>query len=661
MIFVAETFTGGLISVSGSPISSSGTLGLTVAGVSGGIPYFSSGSTWASSAALTANSLIKGGGIGVAPSSSVVTEVGGILSTGTDFVSIAPVGLSANGALSVSPTNIGTIAGNFNCANGLTVDCFDVSIGGSKQIFVDKNGTLNLGSSLNTQPELIFASGPAPSDCNGTPPYPCIGGQWFVGPQMQYQDTNNTTQTYIVSNLNNILVGAQTFRASGPGDVPFTGQTAANPTVNGWQILDSNGVPQAYLCTSTAQANCTVPFTLFAAGFQVLGPAGVATIIGYSAGTSPGILSNKVGRIGPAVLTGTGYNVAEPGVEPTAGQVQTIVGCTAHDCTSSYQTPSGGGGGGTPGGSPGNLQYNNAGAFGGFTDGSSTQVLHGGRTFGLVVNADIAAATIDLSTKVTGLLPAADMPALTGDCTTIAGAVNITCANLNGIAYSATAAAHSVEVITTANTTATAKVIPDCTDSAGNHLNYTQSGDTFSCGTSSSGGGGGGTGVGRFSGVIDFPSIPDGACSAQTFTATGTATSDVVTVGWPSALNAGLVGNMFVSASNTITVRLCNLSGAAIDPASLTYKATLAVYNLSGSGTIDFASIPDGGCLSNTFTLTGTAAGDPVVPGWPSTLNTGLFGSMIASATDTIQVRLCNLSGAAIDPASLVYKASIAK
>jgi hypothetical protein len=50
---VAQSFTGGLISVAGSPITTSGTLALTVAGTSGGIPYFSSASTWATSAALS--------------------------------------------------------------------------------------------------------------------------------------------------------------------------------------------------------------------------------------------------------------------------------------------------------------------------------------------------------------------------------------------------------------------------------------------------------------------------------------------------------------------------------------------------------------------------------------------------------------------------------
>jgi hypothetical protein len=64
---VAQTFTGGLISVAGSPITSAGTLALTVAGTSGGVPYFSSASTWASSAALAIDCLVIGGGAGAAP------------------------------------------------------------------------------------------------------------------------------------------------------------------------------------------------------------------------------------------------------------------------------------------------------------------------------------------------------------------------------------------------------------------------------------------------------------------------------------------------------------------------------------------------------------------------------------------------------------------
>lgn len=74
---VAQSFTGGLISVGGSPITTSGTLALTVAGTSGGVPYFSSTSTWASSAALAANAIVIGGGAGAAPSTT--TTATGIL------------------------------------------------------------------------------------------------------------------------------------------------------------------------------------------------------------------------------------------------------------------------------------------------------------------------------------------------------------------------------------------------------------------------------------------------------------------------------------------------------------------------------------------------------------------------------------------------------
>lgn len=84
---VAQSFTGGLISVGGSPITSSGTLALTVAGTSGGIPYFSSSSTWASSAALAANALVIGGGAGAAPATTT---------TGTGILTFLGTPSSAN-------------------------------------------------------------------------------------------------------------------------------------------------------------------------------------------------------------------------------------------------------------------------------------------------------------------------------------------------------------------------------------------------------------------------------------------------------------------------------------------------------------------------------------------------------------------------------------
>lgn len=78
---------------------------------------------------------------------------------------------------------------------------------------------------------------------------------------------------------------------------------------------------------------------------------------------------------------------------------------------------------------------------------------------------------------------------LSGDVST-SGTLSTTVGKVNGVAYSASPSTHAVPVVTASNTT-TYKVIPDCQDTGGNHLNYTQSSDTISCGTSGGGGGAG--------------------------------------------------------------------------------------------------------------------------------------------------------------------------
>lgn len=93
---VGQSFTGGLVSVSGSPVTGSGTLALTVAGTSGGVPYFSSASTWASSAALTQYGVMYGGGAGAAPSSTAAGTAGYFLmsngAAAPTWASIVPSG-----------------------------------------------------------------------------------------------------------------------------------------------------------------------------------------------------------------------------------------------------------------------------------------------------------------------------------------------------------------------------------------------------------------------------------------------------------------------------------------------------------------------------------------------------------------------------------------
>ena len=88
-------FTGGIISVA----TATTTPAFTVAGTSGGIPYFNSASTWTTSAALSANSLMIGGGAGVAPST---------ITTGTGVTTALGVNTGSAGAFVVNGGALGT-------------------------------------------------------------------------------------------------------------------------------------------------------------------------------------------------------------------------------------------------------------------------------------------------------------------------------------------------------------------------------------------------------------------------------------------------------------------------------------------------------------------------------------------------------------------------
>jgi len=89
------SFTGGIITVA----TATSTPAFTVAGTSGGIPYFSSTSTWATSALLAANALMIGGGAGVAPSTTT---------TGTGVVTALGVNTGSSGAFVVNGGALGT-------------------------------------------------------------------------------------------------------------------------------------------------------------------------------------------------------------------------------------------------------------------------------------------------------------------------------------------------------------------------------------------------------------------------------------------------------------------------------------------------------------------------------------------------------------------------
>jgi len=122
---VAQSFTGGLISVAGSPVTSSGTLALTVAGTSGGIPYFSSASTWATSAALTQYGVVYGGGAGAAPVATANGTTGQVLTATTggapSWASPATSGTVTSVAVSGGTTGLTTSGGPITGSGTITL------------------------------------------------------------------------------------------------------------------------------------------------------------------------------------------------------------------------------------------------------------------------------------------------------------------------------------------------------------------------------------------------------------------------------------------------------------------------------------------------------------------------------------------------------------
>lgn len=65
------------------------------------------------------------------------------------------------------------------------------------------------------------------------------------------------------------------------------------------------------------------------------------------------------------------------------------------------------------------------------------------------------------------------------------------------------------------------------------------------------------------------------ATETLTVAVTGAAVGDSVAVGPPAALEAGLIWHAWVSAADTVSIRVGNITAAPINPASATWRATV--------------------------------------------------------------------------------------
>lgn len=89
---------------------------------------------------------------------------------------------------------------------------------------------------------------------------------------------------------------------------------------------------------------------------------------------------------------------------------------------------------------------------------------------------------------------------------------------------------------------------------------------------------GGGTAITKVlsaTATLDFPSISGNDTHSLTMTVTGAIAGNAVFIGVPAALDANLIWQASVTAADTVTIRMHNASGASVDPASGTYRATV--------------------------------------------------------------------------------------
>lgn len=256
---VAASFTGGLVSIGGSPITAAGTLAFTVAGTSGGIPYFSSSSAWASSAALAANALMIGGGAGAAPATTT---------TGTGVLTALGVNVGSAGAFVTFNGALGTPA------SGTLTNCTGLPVAGggtglatlTSNVVYKGNGTSALATSSITDNGTTVTTtlpGVSPNFASGyTTTATAAGTTTLTVASTKFQFfTGSTTQTVVLPVTSTLFTGlSYTVVNNSTGVVTVQSSGANNVLVMGPQ---STATFTCILTSGTTAASWSVT-TLYA-------------------------------------------------------------------------------------------------------------------------------------------------------------------------------------------------------------------------------------------------------------------------------------------------------------------------------------------------------------------------------------------------------------
>lgn len=177
------------------------------------------------------------------------------------FGGLAGSSVTSNGQVTLAPTATSVSALILNCLNGVTVDCFDVEINGTKNFKVDSSGngtfsgSVQVGSSASAGLDALYGNATLPTlpsgDAGWLGPNGAVSTPWW----MQIPVSGPTGPVVFTlgnpsSNISQVTFYAQlpvSLGGTGVSDFNFSGTTHTVGSVNGsltgnaGLIFDSNG------------------------------------------------------------------------------------------------------------------------------------------------------------------------------------------------------------------------------------------------------------------------------------------------------------------------------------------------------------------------------------------------------------------------------------